>query len=191
MVRCTIYAQISVPRGKDDVICMPPQWGSNSKGRKLSMHWVNITRFSPRNGEVILKETVSNGASKTRTFQSPQWGSNSKVLKLAPLYLKANRFQSPQWGSNSKVRRIFLSLLFGLFQSPQWGSNSKALKSSLCLLQKRFQSPQWGSNSKALQTISSPKKNSFQSPQWGSNSKGLHHDCWHENLTVSVPAMGK
>ena len=56
MVQCTIYAQISVPWGKDDVICMTPQWGSNSKVSGL-----------------LANEKVA-------TFQSPQWGSNSKEL---------------------------------------------------------------------------------------------------------------
>ena len=57
MVRCTIYAQISGPWGKDTIILLPPQWGSNSKVSSLL--------------EKLLKEE----------FQSPQWGSNSKAAK--------------------------------------------------------------------------------------------------------------
>ena len=35
-------------------------------------------RFSPRNGEVILKQVAEHSLKKWMGFQSPQWGSNSK-----------------------------------------------------------------------------------------------------------------
>ena len=38
-----------------------------------------MCRFSPRNGEVILKFRLTNEAIEVLLFQSPQWGSNSKV----------------------------------------------------------------------------------------------------------------
>ena len=58
-------------------------------------------RFSPRNGEVILKVGDLMSAFSKLRFQSPQWGSNSKAKAIpSGQYLKS--FQSPQWGSNSK-----------------------------------------------------------------------------------------
>ena len=41
---------------------------------------VYSSRFSPRNGEVILKYEDSQEPVDTGKFQSPQWGSNSKVI---------------------------------------------------------------------------------------------------------------
>ena len=62
--------------------------------------------FSPRNGEVILKEVLRVATGGISEFQSPQWGSNSKateeLLKVIVILLG---FQSPQWGSNSKGTR--------------------------------------------------------------------------------------
>ncbi len=123
MVRCTIYAQIFVPRGKDDVICMTPQWESNSKGSRGSRH-AKQQRFSPRNGEVILKYRYYQYSTNTLPFQSPQWGSNSKGNSQS-FGNKKCKFQSPQWGSNSKGKHRFLRDGIEWFQSPQWGSNSK------------------------------------------------------------------
>ena len=77
MVRCTIYAQISVLVQKANGILMSPQWGDNSKEYEFECI------------EVI------------DTFQSPQWGDNSKVLDCRVTILN-RMFQSPQWGSNSK-----------------------------------------------------------------------------------------
>ena len=37
------------------------------------------SRFSPRNGEVILKKIIRIISCFTFRFQSPQWGSNSKA----------------------------------------------------------------------------------------------------------------
>ena len=63
---------------------------------------VVIVRFSPRNGEIILKETIMKLVKQLLGFQSPQWGDNSKEYKN--LYcLRKGLFQSPQWGDNSKV----------------------------------------------------------------------------------------
>ena len=63
---------------------------------------LNLLSFSPRNGEVILKEIVLCFCSALPLFQSPQWGSNSKEDIGGSEVLK-EWFQSPQWGSNSKV----------------------------------------------------------------------------------------
>ena len=103
---------------------MAPQWGSNSKGyaegEEEGLYWC----FSPRNGEVILKQHIQPGTYLELEFQSPQWGSNSKVeVKVLKFTRKA--FQSPQWGSNSKVFAQVLQKRNSMFQSPQWGSNSK------------------------------------------------------------------
>ena len=42
------------------------------------MEPLNFLGFSPRNGEIILKERVDAYAKDFRAFQSPQWGNNSK-----------------------------------------------------------------------------------------------------------------
>ena len=74
MVRCTIYAQISVLVQKANGILMSPQWGDNSK-------------------VLDCRVTILN-----RMFQTPQWGNNSKVLRdfRGEHFTK---FQSPQWSS--------------------------------------------------------------------------------------------
>ena len=36
-----------------------PQWGDNSKGLKNAVKWMYSPRFSPRNGEIILKNKKS------------------------------------------------------------------------------------------------------------------------------------
>ena len=97
MVRCTIYAQISVLVQKANGILMSPQWGDNSKEYEFECI------------EVI------------DTFQSPQWGDNSKVLDCRVTILN-RMFQTPQWGNNSKVLRDFRGEHFTKFQSPQWSS---------------------------------------------------------------------
>ena len=58
-----------------------PQWGSNSKVFFVAGSYL-IFVFSPRNGEVILKFTVSKTGLFFFKFQSPQWGSNSKGYPL-------------------------------------------------------------------------------------------------------------
>ena len=82
-----------------------PQWGSNSKA-DVDCENSPYRRFSPRNGEVILKVA----------------GQMNLVYKLV--------FQSPQWGSNSKDIKYRSKNYSGLFQSPQWGSNSKGVKAT-------------------------------------------------------------
>ena len=99
MVRCSIHAQIYARRGKDIVILLSPQWGSNSKVDFLA----DMNAF--------------------KAFQSPQWGSNSKG-EQDDLYWCDIEFQSPQWGSNSKDAE-YTDTQGVKFQSPQWGSNSK------------------------------------------------------------------
>ena len=64
-------------------------------------------RFSPLNGEVILKGVGCALIIGGLLFQSPQWGSNSKdYLGQQIIVLENTEFQSPQWGSNSKVHII-------------------------------------------------------------------------------------
>ena len=80
-----------------------PQWGSNSKVTGFSSRLLT-KRFSPRNGEVILKvgDSISNYIESCGF--SPRNGEVIlKGVKHYPsMYLCA--FQSPQWGSNSKGR---------------------------------------------------------------------------------------
>ena len=57
MVQCTIYAQISVLWGNDNIIFMSPQWGDNSKGlrRKYgrgTMDGVSVPALVDVNGAV-------------------------------------------------------------------------------------------------------------------------------------------
>ena len=56
-----------------------------------------MKRFSPRNGEVILKDVTHELAGTAIKFQSPQWGSNSKVLSLMSFASVASSF-SPRNG---------------------------------------------------------------------------------------------
>ena len=55
-----------------------PQWGSNSKEKEKEVYEKCLS-FSPRNGEVILKECAGHMQHRLPSFQSPQWGSNSKA----------------------------------------------------------------------------------------------------------------
>ena len=66
-----------------------PQWGDNSKAGSTS-NVVNIyIRFSPRNGEIILKVTNNSSHKTLVQFQSPQWGDNSK----APISYSESRLE--------------------------------------------------------------------------------------------------
>ena len=56
-----------------------PQWGDNSKVKILGAP-AAPNRFSPRNGEIILKVTNNSSHKTLVQFQSPQWGDNSKAL---------------------------------------------------------------------------------------------------------------
>ena len=53
-----------------------PQWGDNSKGFEGLLRGTGV-RFSPRNGEIILKQQKELVMQHVE-FQSPQWGDNSK-----------------------------------------------------------------------------------------------------------------
>ena len=78
-----------------------PQWGSNSKD--CAHNGLSLKDcFSPRNGEVILKDFIAALNKDKTSFQSPQWGSNSKGVNFYSSFGSFS-FQSPQWGSNSKV----------------------------------------------------------------------------------------
>ena len=86
--------------------------------------------FSPRNGEVILKQFLDDYGKLSQGF-SPRNG--EVILKFKPLVgLQSDnyQFQSPQWGSNSKGQLAFSMRSRYRFQSPQWGSNSKDGESS-------------------------------------------------------------
>ena len=54
-----------------------PQWGDNSKALKI-ITYVSGCRFSPRNGEIILKGKLAKNKAALKAFQSPQWEDNSK-----------------------------------------------------------------------------------------------------------------
>ena len=54
-------------------------------------------RFSPRNGEVILKRLYKKATGELEQFQSPQWGSNSKAENFLLFLSKSKRF-SPRNG---------------------------------------------------------------------------------------------
>ena len=88
------------------------------------MNQIENYRFSPRNGESVLKEWAKISENEYDWFQSPQWGKCSKgneenvtvqelwcfsprngesVLKIAADVIGMGcTFQSPQWGKCSK-----------------------------------------------------------------------------------------
>ena len=56
---------------------MSPQWGKCSKVKAIEKH-LKENRFSPRNGESVLKIIVKTLKKENTKFQSPQWGKCSK-----------------------------------------------------------------------------------------------------------------
>ena len=60
--------------------------------------------FSPRNGEVILKDTIGDATTTHTVFQSPQWGDCSKDEIHAITDKNLYEFQSSQWGDSYKGR---------------------------------------------------------------------------------------
>ena len=107
MVRCTIYARISILVQQAINFLMSPHWWTKI---------VQCTIFAQISGLWIKDSGI---------FTFPQWESNSKAFG-GFVRLNENMFQSPQWGSNSKgVLRMSRNLSIFQFQSPQWGSNSK------------------------------------------------------------------
>ena len=59
---------------------LSPQWGSNSKECNLTFFIILSLGFSPRNGEIILKDIKRYKLEGIMEFQSPQWGDNSKAI---------------------------------------------------------------------------------------------------------------
>ena len=57
-----------------------PQWEDNSK-EDINILDARVARFSPRNGEIILKIENLIDELIYNKFQSPQWGDNSKEME--------------------------------------------------------------------------------------------------------------
>ena len=101
-----------------------PQWGDNSKDDKYLLIKEKDGCFSPRNGEIILKEFMGSLVGAKFSF-SPRNG--EIILKICEDYIMEELMSfSPRNGE------IILKLLQNSldnnprFQSPQWGDNSKA-----------------------------------------------------------------
>ena len=124
-------------------------------------------RFSPHNGEIILK-IVTVPEYEHKTGFSPHNG--EIILKYMGQFIsvRSEEFQSPQWGDNSKV-----------------GCSDEEKRAIM------FQSPQWGDNSKVLASEAEKEIIEFQSPQWGDNSKDVSLDTSRILQVVSVPTMGR
>ena len=85
---------------------------------------VRTSSFSPRNGEIILKERMRLLSISLDAFQSPQWGDNSKGGK--PIQEAVTKRFSPRNGEiilKARAKRWWPTGT--TFQSPQWGDNSK------------------------------------------------------------------
>ena len=80
-----------------------PQWGSNSKGVLSNAIATTTKSFSPRNGEVILKDFLKEYDRLSSSF-SPRNGEVILKSKVPHVKFFIYTFQSPQWGSNSKVQ---------------------------------------------------------------------------------------
>ena len=60
-----------------------------------------VIRFSPRNGEIILKQTQRHGRIERASF-SPRNGEIILKKSVGVVRAELKAFQSPQWGNNSK-----------------------------------------------------------------------------------------